>query len=356
MINIDNELMNTEVEKEIKEIQEYAEYSIEPCPMSLNLADDKRYKRISVDESQKIYINQLIGFVPEIVAEAGLANTYKVVFPKGLPNTLMRLKQGGYSSTIMAGNKIKGTASLYKLNAQAAMLASITAVSAAVGQYYMHAINEQMKSINQKLDEILEFLHDDKKAELMAEIEFVRYANENISYIMEIDDQRLATITNLQAAKRTALKNINFYLEDFSSKAFTRSRKREEVLESCEQASRATDGLDLAVQLYAMTSILEVFYAQNFNRRYLEYLQKDISTHYTSCNDKVIKGYEYLRYRIFDDLKIKVSKGNHDVIVILNNRKYRAEKDKADQTIKNAFDSLLNKTVYYITDKGDVYI
>lgn len=51
-----------------------------------------------------------------------------------------------------------------------------------------------MTVINQKLDEILEFLHGDKKAELISAIRFTREAYENFSSIMEHGGQRNATM------------------------------------------------------------------------------------------------------------------------------------------------------------------
>ena len=72
------------------------------------------------------------------------------------------------------------------------------------------------------LDKILEFLYGDKKAELMAEISFVKYAYQNYNSIMSHEAQRTATIASIQKAKKVAMKDIEFYMNDLDSAAKTK--------------------------------------------------------------------------------------------------------------------------------------
>ena len=71
----------------------------------------------------------------------------------------------------------------------------------ASGQYFITQVNSELQKINQNIDKILEFLYGDKKAELLSEVSFVKYAYENFSSIMAHDEQRVATIASLQNAK-----------------------------------------------------------------------------------------------------------------------------------------------------------
>ena len=45
------------------------------------------------------------------------------------------------------------------------------------------------------IDKILEFLYGEKKAELMSEVSFVKYAYQNYGSIMGCNPQRIATIS-----------------------------------------------------------------------------------------------------------------------------------------------------------------
>ena len=64
----------------------------------------------------------------------------------------------------------------------------------------------------------MDFLYGDKKAELMSEISFTKYAFENYASIMAHEAQRAATITSLQSAKKVAMNDIEFYIHDLNLK------------------------------------------------------------------------------------------------------------------------------------------
>ena len=98
---------------------------------------------------------------------------------------------------IRENGKFVGTASFYSLSSQAMILGAFTAMSVASGQYFLKKINSEMRMMKMRLDEILEFLYGDKKAELISEMSFIRYAYQNYSSIMAHDLQRIATIGSL---------------------------------------------------------------------------------------------------------------------------------------------------------------
>ena len=81
-----------------------------------------------------------------------------------------------------------------------------------------------MGLMNQKIDQIMGFLYGDKKAELIAEISFVKYAFENYSSIMLHDSQQVATISSLQESRKIAIKDIEFYMYDLTSKATAKAK------------------------------------------------------------------------------------------------------------------------------------
>lgn len=118
---------------------------------------------------------------------------------------------------IRENGKFVGSASFYSMSAQAALMRVFTAMSVASGQHFLSQINNEMRMMNMKLDEILEFLYGNKKAELMAEMSFIRYAYENYASIMLHEQQRIATITSLQEAKKVAMKDIEFYINDLET-------------------------------------------------------------------------------------------------------------------------------------------
>ena len=67
-----------------------------------------------------------------------------------------------------------------------------------------------MSEINRKLDDVLTFLEDSKRTELLSELTFVKYAVNNYSTIMLSEPQRIATLTNVQRSKIRAIADIDF--------------------------------------------------------------------------------------------------------------------------------------------------
>lgn len=82
------------------------------------------------------------------------------------------------------------------------------------------------------MDKILEFLYGDKKAELLSEVSFIKYAYENYSSIMGHNEQRVATIASLQDAKKVAIKDIEFYMCDLDSTINSKS-SIDELVTNC---------------------------------------------------------------------------------------------------------------------------
>lgn len=169
------------------------------------------YIKIGLTNDQKCQMSNVIRHLPEMFAASSMANAYIAKFPDGINHTLASLNQGGFMSFWKKENgQFGGTASLYSLKSEALLLGAFSAMAFASGQYFITQVNSELKKINQNIDKILEFLYGDKKAELLSEVSFVKYAYENFSSIMAHDEQRVATIASLQEAKKWLLKMLNF--------------------------------------------------------------------------------------------------------------------------------------------------
>ena len=131
----------------IDALQKEGNFSIAPCSQSLDLEDETRFKRLTLSPEQSSHMSALLQRVPGLAAAETLANAYVVKFPEGLPHTLTALKQGGYSTMIKGSDgKFAGTASLYSMEMQAALLGAFTAMSIASSQYFLTQINQNCRS------------------------------------------------------------------------------------------------------------------------------------------------------------------------------------------------------------------
>lgn len=288
-----------------------------------------------------------------------MTNAYVVKFPKGLPHTLTTLNQGGFGSMIRENGKFVGSASFYSLSAQALIMGTFTAMSIASGQYFLSQINNEMRMMNMKLDEILEFLYGDKKAELMAEMSFVKYAYENYSSIMSHDHQRIATITSLQEAKIIAMKDIEFYINDLENLMKQKTKDYSELETRTDKALKIKECLTLSEQLYVMSSMMEVYFSQNQDIEYLNSIEKDMISYIEKCDKRVLGSFSTLNglirgYKNKTIKKIDKSSCEEKIDIILNSLTNEQELDMRKEVSKILHASLKDAE-YYLNDKGEVY-
>lgn len=332
-----------------QQLEKSSGFEIEPCKENLDLTDKARFKKLELTPAQKIHVSAMMQQIPSISAAGTISQAYSVSFPQGMPHTLTALSQGGFSSSIQENGRFIATASLYPMGLQAALLTTFTAMSVVSGQYFLAEINSQLKAINQKLDDILGFLLNQVKAELLSELSFTKYAFENYRSLMEHEQQRIATIGSIQNAKKVAMKDIELCLEQLEDK-----EKKEKKSVTHKQMQ---ESLDLAMQLYVMSSFLEVYYSQNCDLDYLQHLETDMTSAVDKWNKRILSFYSELK-----GLKSKAVPFNRDVksqedtrvnkmIASLQNDEGAVSK----KTIHSFFQALTQKQTYFFDRSGEVY-
>ena len=341
-------------------LSNFADFKITPQETQLALEDDSRYQKLDISSAQKMQVNALIQQIPQLFASETLKNVYKVEFPKGLPHTLTALKQGGFGSMIRINGKFAGTASLYPLTMQAMALSAFSAMSAVTGQYFLKKIDNELEIVNQKLDDILNFLYGEKKAELIAEIGFVKYAYDNYSSIMMSEDQRTATIVSLQEARKIAMKDIEFYINDFEA---TLNRNPKDYADMCKTINKALqlkDSIEMSRQLYVVSGILELYYSQNFATEYVDYIENDMIAYVNKCDQQLLGGLSKIqgvltayKPKAFEKLD---SKDEYIDKITLAAEPYRQGKDSPIRiAMRDTLNTLQQKNEFFIDNTGNVY-
>lgn len=331
------------------------DFQLEPIKREVNF--DKGYVRVSLTNNQKKQISAALQHVPSVVASGTMTNAYIVKFPDGINHTLMTLKQGGVSSTWLdASGHFGGTASLYSINMQAVMLGAFSAMAIASSQYFIKQINSELQMINQSMDKILEFLYGDKKAELLSEVSFVKYAYENYSSIMEHDEQRVATIASLQEAKKVAMKDIEFYMCDLDSAINSKAGVDELVTNSFQ----IKESLELSIQLYGMASVLETYFAQNHDTEFIKYVEREVTSYIDKCEKRILSSFSALKKYINDykgRLLEKVDKSQYEKMVgELVDSLYNGEESTIRKSLRKILQEASSVKEYYISEEGEVYL
>ncbi len=336
-------------------------FDLSACTAVPNLEDERHFSKLKLNSAQKMQVGALLHEFPSVASATALANAYVVKFPKGLPHALVKLKQGGFGSMVQGSDgKFVGSASFYKMSAQAAVAGIFSAMSIATSQYYLTAINNELSIVNQKIDKILDFLYGDKKAELMSEISFVQYAYKNYMSIMEHEAQRQATIAGLQESKKVAMKDIEFYMSDLKSNAKKTPKNYADFEKVADNTFQIKDSLELSIQLYIMSSIMEIHYAQNYDSEYIDYLRGDINNYVEKFYNRMISDFNHLAgfHQGFKTNAINkfdpsvLSKRFDTLIGKLNNEKESCIND----SIYKSLDSFSAENEYYVNNDGEVFL
>lgn len=334
-------------------------WGIVPCDTQIDISPANGFIKLELNTEQKIQVGALIQQLPSVAATEMTTKLYTVTFPDGVAGKLMELKRGGLTTSIVGENgKIVGSAALHSLTPQAVAMGCFTAMSIASSQYFLKQINNELKMMRLNLDKILEFLYGELKAELTAEVSFVKYAYQNFNSIMEHDDQRVAIIASLHSSRKIAMKDIEFYMNDLDSTIGGKDGKDISFL--VEKAFQIKESLEFAMQLYGLSSLLEVYYSQNYDANYLKYVENDISIYIDKCEKRMLGSFSALKVLVnsakgnpFKKLdKTEIEKQIDSFVELL----HRGEESELRQSLRAGLNAATKPGEYYITNDGSVYL
>ena len=351
---MNNEITNVEFES----LQNVSDFKVIPFDISTMIPT--QYTELELSKSQKSQLGLLQSQFPNMISNSVAMNSYIVRFPEGLPHTMMQLKQGGVSTTLMGVNgKIAGTASLYSTQALSIACTGFAIMSFATGQYYLESIHSDLNLINQKIDKILGFLYGEKSSELLAEITFVNDAYKNYSSIMQNELQKLATITNLQASKKIAMKDIEFYIDDLTKTVSMQSKNYQDYEKIVSDALKIKDCLTLAKQLYTLSNILEVYYSENFDTKYVQYVKDSIDGYISKCDNRILTEFSHLNGRNSEfkssPLKKIDTSSLEDLLSKVIDEYSSVKKSEDRRCAMESLESMNTPTEYVVTNDNRVF-
>ena len=358
---------NDEINNEKQEIcdwsslQELGDFQITPCKEKIDFSNKEKYEKISLTDAHKFGLSGALANIPLAGAAVEMGAAYKVTFPKGVPHTLMRIR-GGYGSPILKNGRIVGHASFVPMVGNAAALGVFSALSVITGQYFLTLIHKEFKQLNLKLDKIIEFLYEQKRTETLSAIGFVKNVAENYSTIMEHEEQRIATLGNVQRVKMIAFGNIEFYLSDLKSiiEECNGEKHAEKICDKIDNnIERTQRNIELSMELYFMSCLLEVYLSQNCDTGYIENIEADIRETIKICNDRVLKSFGVLEGFIKNGMINKKDQemGNKYLSEYAQlpeelNKKYKKICDTTSKLLRD----INKKQELYVTAEGEIYI
>lgn len=356
-----------DVAKEFEKLEEDLGFEIAPCTQSLDLNNTNRFTKLETDTYQKESINMLLGMVPQTASAGTLLQTYIAKFPANLPvgaelMSSSKVPTGVYSA-ITADNKIVAHATFHSTQSLGIAMGVFSAMSIVTGQYFLSQINSELGRMNVKLDEVLEFLKGEKNSELLSEIAFVKYAYKNFNSIMKFENQKIATISNVQAAKKIAIKDMEFYMNSLESLMRKTHKSFEDICESCEKAFGIARDIETSRNLYIFSTLLDIYFSQNYEPAFIQFLRDETLSYIKACDERIALAYQFLKDS-FDNyeyhfMEVKKEHAKEKNMSLLTN-KIKPLIDGSNSPIlhifEQALDSISSDKEYVITTNGDVYI
>lgn len=330
---------------------------ITPCEFKPDLDDKTKFIKLDGNSAAKMQISSFVQHLPELAAISATSNLYTVTFPAGVPHTLSALKNGqGYFTAVRdpETGRFVGTAALNPVSPGYAIAAStFTVMSIATSQYYLTEINSKLNQIQLGVDKILEFLYGDKRAELMSEVSFAKYAYENYISIMAHSEQRMATISGLQNTRKIAMKDLEFYISDLDTLA---NELDKDIPAAARKAVQLKKCLDLSSQLYVISGLMEMYYSQNTDESYISYLESEMVTYLDKSEKHILKDYAKIVNPIIKYKGKEKIDGEKSKIKTVMEELSDGEESKLHKSLKDALHASEKKTEFYIRDNGNVYM
>ncbi len=333
---------------------------LEVAPYSGDPDGKPGFKELSLSSTQRMQMEALSGHLPALLATDAMANAYTVRFPEGIQGHLMQYKNGGVGSAIQGRDgKIVAHASFEQMTTQAAILGAFNTMALLSGQYFLSEINSKLEKISLSIDKILEFLYGEKRAELLSEISFTKYAYANYSSIMTCDAQRTATIAGLQAAKKVAIKDIEFYAADLDSAVNIKDISN--LKELVDKVFQIKDCMVFSVQLCVMTTILEMYYARNYIPAYIDYIEQELKGYIDKCDKWILKDFGALSAKItgFKDKLLAKSVDKGPLIARIEKQIERCTSGGESaqyQSLHTALCAPCKSVEYCVASNGTIYL
>lgn len=348
-------------ETTVRELVSSYGMEIVPAQASIDISGRRDYVPLEADKLQRARLASLGSQVPMLTASSALNNGYYLRFPNGVQGTLMNLRSGGQSTTLIGPDgKMTGTAALFEMKTQAALLGAVSIMGMVSSQYYLSEINNNLKMMRMNIDKILEFLYGDKKAELIAEMSFIKYASQNFASIMAHESQKQATLISLQESRKIAMKDIEFYMRDLDSTV--NAKGNPDLNDLMGKAIQIRDSLELSAQLCLVSNLLEVYYSENFDRSYIQYVEKDLIGYIEKLDKQILGSFAAIGQMIQSGegkiikKAIDISKKD-EILKTVESLKNGSEESTAMRNqLRSALDAPIRSREYYIATDGKAFM
>ncbi len=323
---------------------------------------------------------------------------YKCVLPKGA-SKLVQAKDGtgALGAAFGPNNKLVGQARWIKQD----NVTQVTTMPYNPAMFFMAvalmSMDKKLDCILDKQQEIIEFLEQKEKTDLIGDLNTLYDVLNNYKYNWDNEKYKTNKHILVQDIKRCAMRSIKFHQEQTISKLQKQSflHGNQNVKSKIKKIYSELKDYQLAVYIFSFASFIEVMLLSNFNSEYLNNVSNEIESlsleyrvFYTDCYNK-IEGYastsmqSYLLNGLAGASKVSgkliskvpvVGKSSiDDTLIEISGRLEMIGFNKTNKTLKNIIDAsssevrlfidninrlnkLYNEPLEFLVDKECIYI
>ena len=96
------------------------------------------------------------------------------------------------------------------------------------------------------------------------------------------------------------MKDVEFYMSDLDATVNDEAKKYTDFDAIAKKAFQIKESLELSMQLYIMSSMMEVYYSQNQDDSYMQYLETDMTAYIEKCEKRMLGSFSVLNRRMVD--------------------------------------------------------
>lgn len=219
---------------------------------------------------------------------------YRCVFPAGVSGELAMAKDGsGYLGTIL-NNGIVGQARWVPAEGMSAMMA-VNPVTLAIAGVLL-SVNQKMDRIQETEQEILNFLQQDKEAELESAVHSLSDIMNSCKFNCENTVWKTSQLTIVSDIKRRAEQNIVFY-----KKEINRLLGKQTLIHGAQKANKLNAQIKKCFQYYRLSvylagysSFLEVLLGGNYSSEYLRHMSEKLRDYAYQYREDYTKTYDHI--------------------------------------------------------------
>ena len=257
-------------------------------PVTVDEFENEKHYYIKLNDEEAARISGAMNQVPAIakaVKDRQLADgLFKVHYDQSLGDLQKSAVHTGWNrgAIVQKGtnNKITGSAEWEKIHVKPDLAYGIfTVLSVVTNQYFLADISKSMYALNESIEGIREFLEDDKKSELWADMQTILSYERDRNVIINNPNLKQAAIADCMGIKKHALAGIDFYGKRV--KKFRVETKEKDSGVVSDKISRFLSDvklLALCIALYNSACFYIVYFSEETNPQYLASVRADMQT------------------------------------------------------------------------------